>query len=144
MSAVASEEQLAALYESGMSVEELSQAFGYEPTAIKVTLERTSKLFRERVADSSEVFSKDEYDTARQVLARLMVTSDSDQVKFRAAKLVMFEKLGRNDQKGLRSVNLNINVLNQHIREVEEAEKRALTKTVEVDPRHAHLKAIDV
>ena len=138
------EEQLVSLYEGGMSVDELTAAFGYETAAVKLALQKGSRVYRERVANDQEVFSKDEYDTARQVLTRLMVTSDSDQVKFRAAKLVMFEKLGRNDQKGLRSVNLNINVLNQHIREVEAAEKRALEKQVTIDPRHEHLKAIDV
>lgn len=140
---VASNEQIVALYEGGMSVEELCLAMpDLDRTAIKIALESGSKVYREKQAKSGEVFSSDEYDIARQVLAGLMINSESDQVKYRSAKLILDERLGRRDQKGIKHINFNINLVNQQIAEAKLAEKRALEKVIDVDPEHKHLKEI--
>jgi hypothetical protein len=134
---------IATLYEEGATVEELKQLFpDLETDAIKLSLMQNSALYRKRVKDNAEVFSSDSFQTAQQVIESFMNSVDNPNLAFRAAKLILDQKLGLRDKKGMKSLNVNIQTINQQIIQAAEIEKRAKERIVDIDPKHAHLKEI--
>jgi hypothetical protein len=139
-----SNEQLVALYEGGMTIEELQLSSpDLSIVSIKMALMNGSAEYRKKNAGKKEeMFSDDEYNLARSGILHLAIGAESEQVRFRALTRIIDEKKGRKDIRGLSPFGGNIQILNQFIREAEVAEKRAMAKVIDVAPEHTHLKEI--
>jgi hypothetical protein len=134
---------IATLYEEGATVEELKQLFpDLELDAIKMSLMQNSALYRKRIKDNNEVFSNDTFQRALQVIESQLESIDNQNLAHRAAKLVIYQRMGLLDKKGMKSLNVNIQTINQQIIQAAEIEKRAKERIVDIDPKHAHLKEI--
>lgn len=137
--------QIVALYDhptEPMSVEEICNATELDEVTVKTALLQGSAKYNNALRTSNEEFSDQDKEMAKMVMKQLMLTSESPQVKARMAKYIYEEKKGRNDIKGLRNVNINVSLFNQTIQQVEKAVKHAAHKTIDIDPRHVHLKEI--
>lgn len=144
MAAGVTDMAIAQLYDAGdVTIEDLKQMFpDLEVDAIKLSLVQNSILYRQRLKDKGEVFSESAHDRAQQVIEQMMESADCDAVRFRCAKLVLDEKKGLRDVKNLKTINVNIQVINQQMKAAEEAERKAKMKVIDVDERHQHLKEI--
>lgn len=148
MTSAISNDQIVALYESSngtLSIDELCEAFDgkWKPAAIKIALLNGSSLYRQKVKDGEATFDSNDKDTAMSVLRQLMISADSDVVKFRAATLVFDEVTGkRKATTTAKNMNFSVTLINQQMIAAEKAIEIAKSKIVEIDPRHKHLKEI--
>jgi hypothetical protein len=137
-------QQIIELYEAseGLSIDEIASELQLDSRAIKLILASGSSVYRAKLASQTEEFSKDDRDAAKEVLKHLMYNAENETVKLRAATRIYDESLNRNDVKGLKNLNVNVNLINMQIKQAEEAIKKAKTKTIDIDERHKHLAEI--
>lgn len=127
-------DQIVALYEeSGLSVEEISEAASLEIEAVKLALASKSKAFAKEYQKNEDIFSKDEFDAAKLIMGNLLY-ADNESVRFRAAKFIVNEKLGRNDIKELNNVSLNVTNINLQLKKAKEAIEKGRNKIIEISP----------
>lgn len=148
MSTNPSNDQIVSLYESSggtLTLEELAEAFDVKVQTIKIALLNGSPLYKSKVKEGTEEFSNDDKEAAKSVLRSLMISADSDVVKFRAANLIFDETTGKRKALGTaKNMNFSVTLINQQMVAAEKAIEIGKNKTVEVDPRHQHLKEISV
>lgn len=145
-----SDTQIVALFEhptDPMSVEDIASVTGLMPEAIKMTLLQHSKRYNALqdtpALSPDETFSAADDKLAAQVMKGLLFC-ESPQVAFRAAKHIMFERKGRYDVRGaVKTLNVNVNIINAHLKEIEEAEKRAMAQVIDINPEHKPLQLLE-
>lgn len=129
--------------EHNMGVEDICGENGeLEPTSVKAVLVQYSAKYRADIKDGQlapeDDFSEDEAVMARQAIAQVMMTTDDDYLKLRAAQYIRNDKKGRLDSvNGLKNLNINVMAFNENMRKVQEARERTLkmveNKTIEVE-----------
>ena len=137
-------QQIVTAYEdSGVtSLEDLCSIFSdFEPEAIKtVLLQYSTKYRRLHLASSKnkdsdniekpEDITDDEFEHIKQSLKNLALNCPDDNVRARTLKFLWNEKKGRNDidksLKGLAALNINVNMLNDHLKQIKAAKERAI------------------
>ena len=133
-------------YESlGMTPDEIATDQLWEVESVKLVLLQHSPLYRERLAvngsekynenSTRETFNKEEELLARDVIVRLAGSSEFDAIAFRAARFIIDERKGRNDIQTMKTLNLNVTLINQRMRQAKQALARAKEqKIIDIEP----------
>ena len=123
--------QIARLYDSGLTVEEIQGQFEeYSLEAIKISLAAHSAKFRRDVKKGDETFDENIVDAAKAAMGRLVFSQDENMV-YKASKFVINEAKGRHDEINVKGANagININVINLELRKAREGIDRKKAKT---------------
>jgi hypothetical protein len=114
-------QQIVTLYEnSGLSLEELSQVFSMEAETIKLALVQGSAKYREELKKDPALFNDGDLQSAVMTMTQLL-TAEEAGVKFRAAKFIINEKMGRHNIKNVQQLNINVNLFNNQLKKAKEA-----------------------
>lgn len=138
----ASSQSIVTLYEvEGMSPEEIAFSEEYELTAIKATLLQFSSKYKEAIkANIEEGFTENEEKAARQVIAQLSQYAEDDNLRFRAAKYVRDDKLGRLDiLKKTNGLNINLLMINGAFQKALERVDKAKQAIIDLTPNETKL-----
>ena len=106
----------------GMSPDEIAQSEGLDLAVVKAVLYKDSPKFREAISGTKELdFADQDLHEVNQIIKRIALYADDENLQFRAAKYIRDDKKGRKDVKtGLRGMNIKVTVLqqfNNHLRE---------------------------
>lgn len=110
-------EELAQMYDAGLSLEEMALETGYEVSAIKNTLLQISSRYRAEARlvakreGAKPQITDEEDDAIIEALKNIVYSSDNDMVRVKAAIYLHDEKKGRNDARLKQTSGVNINVL---------------------------------
>ena len=124
----------------GMSPAEIAEVEKLNETAVKTVLYANSAKYREAIGEKVDTKAALDYtvadeELANNVIRRVAQYSDNDATALKAAQYIKNERRGRNDVKaGVRRLNINVNVLNQHFEQAKAA-LASLTqpkKTIEI------------
>jgi hypothetical protein len=148
MTSAVSNDQIVSIYESSegkLTPEEIVEAFDNSIPlgAVKIALMNGSNLYRQKVKQNKERFTEEDEELAKTVARQLLIAADSDVVKARMVKLVFDERSGRND-KTAKNLNVSVTLISQQYEMAEKAIQAAKEKAIEVDPKHKHLKEINI
>jgi len=122
-------QQIVSSYEdAGLSPEEIAKIEELDLNAVKATLFSHSGAYRKSVAGDKETvtatgevkdFENDDNDLALRVIKEIAQMSDDDNIRLKAAMFIRNDKKKRLDpEKGIKSLSLNVNVLNEHFAKV--------------------------
>lgn len=142
-----STQQIVVLYEDiadPMSIEDICAATDLDETSVRMALLQGSVKYNKELQNNQAEFPLADKEMAKMVMKQLMMSSESPQVRARMARFIYEESIGRNDTRSLKGANINVTLFNQTLQDVEKAEKIAVGKVIDVDPRHKHLKEIAV
>lgn len=122
------EAQLVSLYEQGLEVEEISQAFPeLAVESIKMALTAGSAKYRQKLEEGKENFSEADKLAACKAM-RSLLGAEKESVVFHAAKYIIDDKAGRHSTiTNLRNAmgGVSVTVLNLHLTRAQEAIKKA-------------------
>jgi hypothetical protein len=122
---LASDRQIIVLFEdNGMSPEEIARIEELDVRAVKSLLFAKSGKYREMIGEQKEPneFTEDDNALALKVIKRIAEYSEDDNTALKAAQFIRNDKKGRLDNRtGLKGLNININVLNEHFAKAAEA-----------------------
>lgn len=105
--------------ENEMSPEEIAGEFGFDLTAVKVALSRTSAKYRKDVkAGAEEDISDDEFREIKRVAKDLALYSENDAVRARMISFLWNEKKGRNNTEKAAPLKLTLIQINEQLRNV--------------------------
>lgn len=117
----------------GATLEEIATTFpDIELLAIKATLLQFSPKYRDDVKkaaksespDSAHEFTDTDAVEALSVMRRLMHEAEDQNLQYRCAKYIRDDKKGRLDvMNGLRSLNVNVAIFNQRLKEAKAAKE---------------------
>lgn len=125
--------------EEHLTINEIAQVLDVEPEAIKFCLATHSSKFQKSLSlNSQKIFSNSDFESATRVMSGLMF-SEHDTVRLKAAKFVLNENLGRHDLKNLKSVNINVNLINDQVRKAKEAIRAGREKVIDIPMEVKHL-----
>ena len=131
--------QIVAQYETcGLTPEQIAEGEELELGAVKAILFASSAAYREATKTNepgkSADFNEDDNELALRVARRVAQFAEDDSVALKAAMFIRNDKKGRLDaRKGLRSLHLNVAVLNEHFRKASEALADRLTPTKQIE-----------
>ncbi len=93
----------------GMSVEQIADDTGFDPSAIKAILLQSSSMYRKDAKkDDSLQFTEDEASECKKIIFDLARHSEDEYMQFKAARYVLDSKTGRLDiGKNLQQINFN-------------------------------------
>jgi hypothetical protein len=116
-------EQLVTLYDENpdVTVEMLSDNFGYELEAVKLALAGSSTRYRKELRKDDTIFTDEEFDMAKRGMVELAKRAEVEAVKFRALKFVIDEHMGRNKTESAKGAINNINIVNVHVQKARQA-----------------------
>lgn len=137
--------QIVALYEDiaePMSVADICKATDLDEVTVKMALAQGSPKYNKELQNNAEEFNATDKDMAKMVLKQLMLTAETPNVRFRAARLIFDEAKGRNDLKGVKNVNVNVTLIKQMMDEVKMAAEKAVNKTIDIPAQFEHMKQI--
>lgn len=118
-------QQIVSLYEgSGLSLKELSEVFSMEEETIKLALVQGSSKYREELKKDPTLFNDGDLQSAVMTMTQLL-TAEEEGVKFRAAKFIINEKMGRHNIKNVQQLNINVNLFNDKMKKAKLAADRA-------------------
>lgn len=111
-----------------MTAEEIAQVEHLDLHAVKATLFTHSRLYREKVSGvvatktatgEDKDFESSDNDLALKVIREIAEMSEDDSVRLKAAMFIRNDKKKRLDaQAGIKSLSLNVNILNEHFAKV--------------------------
>ncbi len=131
--------QITELYEnSDMEPIAIAEALGLEEESVKMVLISNSGKFRKNAKENEKLFSDDDFNLAKQRMAQL-IWSDKDNVAYRASKFILYENLGRNDVKTMKLLNVNVNFINDQMRQAKEAISKGKEKIIDIPSEIKHL-----
>ena len=118
-------EQIVRLYEdSGLGITDLAEVFHMEPETVKLALVQGSAKFREEIKQDPSLFNDGDLQSATMTMTQLLVAEEPN-VRFRAAKFIINEKLGRHNLKNVQQLNINVNLFNSQMKKAKEAINRS-------------------
>lgn len=127
---------IAALYEGGLSVEQIAEDQELDVVSVKAALLQGSAQYRKETAgiqaEGGGVFTSSEEELARKTIVELMTCSDVDNVRFRCAKYLRDDHKGRLDLTNVRKLNINVTVFNETIQRAREAKAKGKAKCIDI------------
>ena len=123
------------MYETlGHTPEEIAAIESFDIAAVKQILMTYSAKYRQAIKLKEEDgFSDQEEVRARRAILEVMDYADDEHLKLRAAMYVRNDKKGRLDEaKNARGINVNINLLNQHIQQAAQRIAESKNKVIEL------------
>lgn len=113
--------------ELGMSPADIAEAEGLDITAVKATLIQCSAKYRAETQEKPDLdFRDDDLARVNDVIRNIALYADDANLQFRAAKFIRQDKKGRLDvQSGLKALNINVTVFNQHLERTRKQMSRA-------------------
>lgn len=126
--------QIVTLYEkSGLSITELAETFNMEEETIKLALVGGSAVYREQLKSDPSLFNDHDLQSAVITMSSLL-TAEQENVKFRAAKFIINEKLGRhNSLKNVQKLNINVNLIADQMKRAKEAASQTVNKPIDIE-----------
>jgi len=117
-------QQIVTSYETlGLSVEQIAEVEAIASTAVKAILYANSSKYRNDIdAKKENDFNETDTDLALNVIRRVAQYSEDDGTALKAAMFIRNDKKGRLDVKaGLKKLNINVTVLNEHFAKATQA-----------------------
>lgn len=122
--------QIVLAYEEGkLSVKEIAEQFQIEEESVRIALAADSGEFRKELK-KDKTFTEETLDNAVQVMSTLLF-SEHDHVKLKASKFIINEHKGRHDVKNLKTLSINVNLINTQMRRAKEALQK--TRTIDIE-----------
>lgn len=128
---------ITALYEGGLSVEQIAQDQELEVVSVKAALLQGSAQYRKEIAQIQDegggsVFTSSEEELARKTIVELMTCSDVDNVRFRCARYLRDDHKGRLDVNKINKLNINVTVFNETLQRARQAKERGRAKCIDI------------
>lgn len=123
--------QIISLYEQGLEIETIAQLAQLEVETIKLLLISESSKYRKEVKEGKASFGDEDMEAAVSTMSSIMKHAENEGVRFRAAKFIYNEKLGRNNLNDLKNLNVNVNMINIQMEKAKEALRRGKEKIIE-------------
>lgn len=117
-------QQIVTSYETlGLSVHQIAEVESIASTAVKAILFANSSKYRDDIgAKKDNDFNETDIDLALSVIRRVAQYSEDDGTALKAAMFIRNDKKGRLDVKaGLKKLNINVTVLNEHFAKATQA-----------------------
>lgn len=128
---------ITALYEGGLSVEQIATDQELEVVSVKAALLQGSAQYRKEIAQVQDegggsVFTSSEEELARKTIVELMTCSDVDNVRFRCARYLRDDHKGRLDVNKINKLNINVTVFNETLQRARQAKERGRAKCIDI------------
>ena len=126
---------ITALYEGGLSVEQIAEDQELDVIAVKAALLQGSAQYRKEMSSApagESAFSTTEEELARKVIIDLMQQSDVDNVRFRCAKYIRDDHKGRLDANNVKKLNINVVVFNETLQRARQAKEKGKAKCIDI------------
>lgn len=131
-----SAQQIVTMYETlNLPIEQIAEIEKVPAVVVKSVLVANSPKYREDSSEKKAVdFTPEDADLALSVIRRVAQYSEDDSTALKAAMFIRNDKKGRLDvKKGLRNLNLNISVINDHIQKAIDAASAKVSPTKVID-----------
>lgn len=128
---------ITALYEGGLTIEQIAQDQELEVVSVKAALLQGSAQYRKEIAQVQDdgvgsVFTSSEEELARKTIVELMTCSDVDNVRFRCARYLRDDHKGRLDVNKINKLNINVTVFNETLQRARQAKERGRAKCIDI------------
>lgn len=114
-----------------LSIADIASEFRLSELEIKMCLAQFSRVYRDAVEEEGEKvldgFREQDNAQALDVIRELMLTSDDNNLRFRAAKFLRQDVTGRLDSmKGIRDLNINVMAFNEQMEKMRLSKERTM------------------
>jgi len=136
-------QQILNLYEKlNLSLEDIAEDRDISLTEVKAVLMQYSSIYRGAIKEDKTLdFTDSELELANKAIAEIMLSTDDENIKFRAAKYIRQDKKGRLDAaKNMRGLNINVFTFNDQMKRAQ----MSLERTRAVASGHKEAPIIEV
>lgn len=115
-----------------LSLEDIAKDSGFPVDEIKSVLLQYSVLYRKemKAGNNFKDYTDEEALAAKHAIVSIMQSTDDDNLKFRAAKLIRDDKLGRKDiAKNMKGLNVNVFLFNEQMKRARISSERTIASS---------------
>ncbi len=133
--------QIVEAYEvEGLTPDQIASDLSYDPDAVSLSLAQYSPAYQQKnkalvAKDEKPLFDDSHMNRARDVMASLMLNTDSPQVQFQSAKFIINENKGRNDVGKIKNLNISVVTFNEGMRRAIEIKEQVKARALGQSPK---------